>query len=441
MARNVVESMFNSRVNLDNFYPQFPGVRVFDLHKKHLFYGRIDTDGDAVYLDDSNIKQLPGGRKGTHLAIDFVCKAFSDMRKNIRSAANKNWISKESLFATNLVAHRSWTNGDLRTGYEQYLNKLYNVFVDSYLPNKKRKEKITNYKDFVREFLKFILTTAEYFPFTRTGFIASIHSSPFASGLMIETSKEVHGIQNNAKVLSYIRDPSFAFWVNEVRKFGFMVDKNAPWRIVFNLASGMEDKRKTGDLTGGQLYMDKFAVGFDNVFPVYYKKAFMDELLNIQKKFYSLYESFYLQFSTYEVEKYAKCIKNQDSYDLRVFSERKERQIPSENIIGSIDDEKYWLKVLFKLRLAESKTPHTPQDFNFLMNSVMQYYDTFGVFRALEEINDFTKGYKVSNFITKGRYWYGITQKEYDMRRSEIEEKLNNPDRVQYSITGTGNTR
>ena len=75
------------------------------------------------------------------------------------------------------------------------------------------------------------------------------------------------------------------------------------------------------------------------------------------------------------------------------------------------------------------------------MNSVMQYYDTFGVFRALEEINDFTKGYKVSNFITKGRYWYGITQKEYDMRRSEIEEKLNNPDRVQYSITGTGNTR
>ena len=441
MATNVVESIFNSRNNLSDFYPQFPDVSTFDLYKKHLFYGRIDSDGDAVYLDDSNIKQLPGGRTGTHLAVDFVCEAFSDLRKNIRSAANKNWISKESLFATNLIAHRSWVTGDLKNGYESYINKLYTTFVDSYLPKKKRTEKIKNYKDFTREFLKFLLRTAEYFPFTKTGYITSIHSSPFASGLMIETSKENHGLQNNAKVLSYLRDDSFTFFVNEVKKFGFMVDKNAPWRIVFNLASGMVDKREKEVLTGGQRYMDKFAVDFNNVFPVYYKKAHLEELLSLQKTFYSLYESFYLQYSTYSVEKYVKCIKNQDSYDLRVMSERKEREIPSPNIIGDPEHDTYWLKILFKLRMAETKTTHKAEDFNFLFNDILQHYEVFGPMRALEEINNFTKGFHVTNFLTKGKYWYGVSEKEYRIRRQEVEQKLQEPDLVQYSISGTGNVR
>ena len=441
MGINVVESIFNSKKNLNDFYPQFPGVITFDLHKKHLFYGRIDNVGDAVYLDDSNIKQLQGGRVGTHLAIDFVCEAFSDLRKNIRSAANKNWISKESLFATNLIAHRSWTTGDLTTGYENYINKLYTTFVDSYLPKQKRTEKIKNYRDFTREFLKFILRTAEYFPFTKTGYITSIHSSPFASGLMLETSKENHGVHNNAKILSYLKDDSFTFFVNEVKKFGFMVDKNAPWRIVFNLASGMSDKRKNGNITGGQIYMDRFAVDFDNVFPVYFKKAHREELLNIQKKFYSLYESFYRQFSTYTVDKYVKCIKNEDSYDLRVVSERREREIPSPNIIGDKQQEIYWLKILFKLRLAETNTMHKPEDFNFLFNKILQNYEVFGLARALDEINDFTKGFYVTNFLSKGKYWYGISEKEYLMKRAKIDKEMIDPSLVQYSISGTGNIK
>ena len=46
-----------------------------------MHYGRIDDDGDAVYLDDSNIKQIDGGATETHLAVDFVCRAFSDIKK------------------------------------------------------------------------------------------------------------------------------------------------------------------------------------------------------------------------------------------------------------------------------------------------------------------------------------------------------------------------
>ena len=61
MAQNTVESIFNSKKNLSDFYPEFPGVSIFDLENKHLFYGRMDKEGDAIYLDDSNLKQLRGG--------------------------------------------------------------------------------------------------------------------------------------------------------------------------------------------------------------------------------------------------------------------------------------------------------------------------------------------------------------------------------------------
>ena len=142
MAQNIVESIFNSKQNLNDLYPQFPGVKIFDLHKKHLLYGRIDKDGDAIHLDDSNLKTLHGGTTETHLAVDFVCKAFSDMKKNIKSAANKGFISKDGIYPTNVRAFKSWSNGDLEYRYNQYLNKLYTTFVDSYLSVDRRNEKI-----------------------------------------------------------------------------------------------------------------------------------------------------------------------------------------------------------------------------------------------------------------------------------------------------------
>ena len=92
MSQNVVESIFNSKKNLNDFYPQFSDTKVFDLHKKHLFYGRVDRSGDAIYLNtetsDGYLTQLIGGKSSTHLALDFVSKAFEDMGKNVKKAAN-----------------------------------------------------------------------------------------------------------------------------------------------------------------------------------------------------------------------------------------------------------------------------------------------------------------------------------------------------------------
>ena len=333
MAENIISTIFDDMKQLEDNYPELPGVKSFDLHKKHLFYGRIDDEGDAIFLDNTdNIKQIESGKTSTHLALDFVCKAFSDLKKNIRSAANKGYFPKGGLYPANLTVHRSWTRGNVDENYNRYLNNLYTRFVDSYLSADRRFEKVKNFRDFVREFLNFSLRTIKYFPVTRTGYLTSAHCSPYASGLMIEIQSVQHGPTIKAKVDKYIEDENgnvngeFLFFVNEVKKFGFMVDKNAPWRLVFNLASGQKNKQlDPDDLKGGQLYMDKFAASFENVFKTYYRKAYLDELVSLRNQMFSLYESFYLQFSTYESLKYitdetGKCNAT------KIFTERKDRE-------------------------------------------------------------------------------------------------------------------
>ena len=89
MSQNVTETMFNSKVNLHDFFPTQPYTRYFDIEKKHLLYGRIDRDGDAVILDGTaHIKEIYSGPRKTNFALDFVCDAFNDMRLNTMRLGN-----------------------------------------------------------------------------------------------------------------------------------------------------------------------------------------------------------------------------------------------------------------------------------------------------------------------------------------------------------------
>ena len=439
MPINFLETVFDGKKVLQETYVPEPGVKMFDLHNKHLLYGRVDKDGDAIYLaDNASLQTLSSGAKEDHMAIDFVCDAFSDFATSVKNAANKGYLSKESLIPTNMRAFKSQTNGDLPYRYEKHLNKIYTAFIDTYLSVDRRQEKIKNYSDFVKHFIRFFTKTAANFPFTRTGFITSTHCSPFVSGLMLEVSAESHGLASNAKVESYLLDNNFTFFVNESRKFGFMVDKNAPWRLVFNIQSGVNYTGEAG-ARGGQIYMDGRAMNSDNIFSSYFRKAYIDELINLKNQLYNFYESFYFQYSTYQELKYPEYSVRSELTDscapLKLMIERKERTPPPNENLNDL----YWLNVLLLFRLAETKTYYDNQRYNFFYNKAKERYNLFGAESALKYINDLTKGKNVTKFIVKGAYWYGISDEEYNKRLAEARENVLEPDRVDYSITRNRN--
>ena len=439
MAKNLVESIFNSKNNLSNFYPSLAGIKNFDLERKHLFYGRIDPDGDAIYLDDSNLKQIYGGSKGTHFAADFVSEAFMDFRRNVKKAADRNVLNRSGVYPTNLIAHKAWDHRDLEYSYNQYINKLYVDFASNYLEIDRRHEKIVDHKTFIKEFMRYALRNASYFPITKTGYIISIHCSPFISGLMVEIAAERHGLPTNTKIIQYVKDPNFIFFTREAKKFGFMVDKNAPWRLVFNLASGWTGSGSSADTaSGAQRFMERFGINYGNVFGFYYRKAHLEEILNIQNLFYSLYKSFYLQYGTYEKLTYYKDPSGECQRAI-VKNTRKNRHPPQD--MSNEQYNEYWLKIILKLRFAETNFSHTTQNFNFFVNEMLDNRRLFGDQAALKYINDLTKGIPVPNFVKRGAFWGGMTETEYQQKKKEALEKAVAPDRVQYSITGTKNIK
>jgi hypothetical protein len=446
MAKNLTEAIFNSKNNLYENFPEIDGIKYFDLERTHQHYGRIDLDGDAVYVDDStdNLKPIFSGPSGgDQFAIDFVSAAFRDMRLNVKKMGDANFINNNGYFPTNLIVRKSQSFGDLNFSYDAYINKIYTNFVDKYLSVDRRAEKIKNYRDFVLSFMEYLLPNLKYFPVTKTGYITSIHCSPFISGLMIEIASERHGLGSNSRVLNYVSDDfsNFVFFSKQLKKFGFLMDRNAPWRFVFNIASGMIPYRENSEtLTGAQLYMSRFGVNYDNIFPFYFRKAHLEELLNMKNLLFSLYQSFYIQFPTYEEARFTKS--NSDRcYGVKYSTERKNRALPGVKDITDDQHDEMILKAILKMRLLETDTPHDKYEFEGFIKELVSNKRLFGVEAALNYINDLTKGFLVTKFNIKGDYWYGKSSMDFEEVQRDSLDNAVDPSLVDYSLTGTKNTQ
>jgi len=459
MPETITEAIFNSKNNLARDFPTFQGVKYFDLERKHFLYGRIDKKGNAIYLNTpdgsssgQNLEQIYTGKGRTEFAVDFVVQAFTEMRRYVQKMAHGNHIRRESPYNKFLRVHKAWRYGDLENSYYKYLNKLYVDFVNNYITREQRASKIKDFGDFIYSFLSYIGEIAYYFPLTKTGYILSHHCSPFISGLMIEIASEVHGIGGNESIFKYANDPNFitGFWPKTAKKFGFLVDKNAPWRLVFNVGSGA----RLPAAAGAKKYMNQQGVGFDNVLDFYYDKAHLGEVDNLRNYLHALYTTFQSQFEYLVKPKYTLSTPA-DCWRTKISPQYEER-IPPPNLmdkfaattyavsqldtakINRLSDE-YWIKIVFKLRLLETGTEVGKSKFNNTVVDLIRMYRLFGLKYALNQINDLTKGLARTKFIKEGKYWYGDPRDIHETRKAEAMENMYDPEFADRQITGALN--
>jgi len=120
---------------------------VYDIERKHAFYGKIDKDGDIVFWDTNFKKQLEAAGNLSAFAMDFVADAFYSLRVNYRKATQS--ISRDSVFYTPLKVYKSASGFGLDMSYKEYIKSIYRNFVDLYLSKDRKYEKVTNYREFV----------------------------------------------------------------------------------------------------------------------------------------------------------------------------------------------------------------------------------------------------------------------------------------------------
>ena len=434
--------MFSGSMRLHKDFQSPESAKYFDLHRKHFLYGKIDPVGDAIILRaEGALEQAYTGNDETEFAIDFVAHAFNDMRRYIEKVASTNFVDKYGVYNSNIAVKRAFRHGDLEYHYYKHLLSVYNNFINDYINIDRRFEKISDFRTFMKEFLRYSSQIARQFPITKTGYVLSYHCSPLISGLALEIARREHGVTNNENVDEYRDDVNYKFFVKTARKFGFMVDKTAPWRIVFNLKSGgTQEKYKKNisqtvtEYLGAEKYLREYGVQYENVFEAYYEKAHLAELQNIRDYMFSFYQSFYERFREYVVLKYEVDNRNWDApagtsgascattVIKRGYEQRKPlNQENKQDVLNvlSVYSEEYWMNIILKLRLIETSTAHDDKSYIKLSRQAIKLKRDLSLEAGLNFINNFTKGQERTIFMTEGKYWYGQNKKDYDFKKHE----------------------
>ena len=284
---------------------------------------------------------------------------------------------------------------------------------------------------------------------------------------MIEIAKEQHGIVNDKRILDFTEDPNYTLIKRATKRVGFMVDRNAPWRFVFNLASGgttkggkfNTDMIKTYDGkkisqklvgTGGAFFMSKYGVTFlkqrkdapvgeshplagtsfsTHVFDQYYRKTHLHEIENIRNYMFLFYSSFFNQFTTFSKLEEYQCQTSLEFNTKLAIKYINRRELPGQDprfagtnvlipdVFNKTYKDDFWLSFILRFRLLETKQNLSEARLQRIERDMMGIYRAIGRTAALNYINNLTKGFHDLKFVHEGDYHQGQPRSEYESRK------------------------
>ena len=204
--------------------------------------------------------------------INFVGHAFSDLTRHFQRSAQIGKIRKADPYLSTLKAFDGYQKTSV--AYRNYFNTLTSAM-------KKVKEqksvKIINFSDFIHFLEDFSASVGKSFPITKSGFIRSRFNSILNNGISIEISDLTY-TNDDQKINEFVNSPNFEYYLNTCNSFGFMVDIDAPWRIVADLESvAMQDYASRYGYNSIDAVLN---IGFRTVHNSYFR-TIPEELLNI----------------------------------------------------------------------------------------------------------------------------------------------------------------
>lgn len=332
---------------------------------KRFLYGRVDSHGFCVMPHPKKIKQIRS-EEGIHSALDFVTENFEKMVNFHLKLKSKGKLSLPSTFEF-MKPKKSWKDQD--AAYEKYLETFYQSFVDTILSTENDK-KIKDYKTFERLFFSFCKRlTNNSMPVTRTAFVKDFHGTPITSGLSIELDEKTHE-DDFVKYSEFIRDPNFETYRAITERFGFVIDKNSPWRIICDLKSPyIIDQMKKKGINSLQSIFDNYFVRTNQI-----------ELENVRSIFLNFYNRFVSENPDYEVK--TAC---GSEFFLR-------RPISKSDALKRFPDS-HWIRVMAYLRALETEKPWSQHKFDKVVSEIVKVYN----FRNQEHALDRLESYFINN--------------------------------------------
>ena len=363
-------------------------------------YGRVGIDYIAIKpvihetLQKNFNSTLVSGRTPAK-ALNFVVDAFTDMSAEFKKCVLKGQIDNSDKYLSELKIYKA--QEDFDNVYAQHFRIYKGAILDTF---KSESEYVLNFHEFTKKLLPMILKSSRRFPFTQAAYAKSRLCPMSISGLVIEIA-DLEYANDNEKLVSFMSSRNWDFYINAANKYGFMIDSNAPWRLVADIKS-------TGMLAYAGIYN---AGTFAGIMSTYYENAYIKYYNNFKRDLLSIYNM--VKRTKIEPILCGDITKLKKSTPVEYFSMTDfEKEFSKE----------YFLQLYFNIRLAEEESSYDQQRKDKIVRDCLNVYAQQGanddsVLRALAVFETILN----HPFDYRGSLSYIINEVVPTRKRSELE--------------------
>ena len=323
-----------------------------------LYYGRVDQMQNTVIPNLTALKTIPAASKPNVFALNFLVDAFQDFVAQMKNSLILGVIrtSYPTRTGIDIPANGKIYNPKAYGAYEDptrlyndYLQQILNQFRDTLLPE--QANQIVNLKSFTTQYVSFLQDTAKFIPVTKSGYLLTNIFNVLNSGLSISLDRR-DAANDTYKYEQWVKDPNFTFYVRVAKKFGFIVNKNAPWILTADLFSPAIMKYISAYTDSNDRSITK-----ESFFDAYYMKTYLTDIEDLKTFILNSYTRFIDMRPVYEERVY---LPNCNKY--KVISKSRQPESAARSVVEGILTDKYMADLYLALRHAESGLQKAPSN-------------------------------------------------------------------------------
>jgi len=281
-------SFYQRYLYKNKIYPStFPPP--LDVWYDKLLYGRVDPVQNSIIPSTKNLKIIRPAVSQDIKALNVVASAFEKFAAHIQKALIMGVLDRKGAFGVpsnpdllELKAHKGYESPNSKYAY--FTQGLYDVFFQTLTGD--QNDRIKDFYTFLDVYVIYLQNMSSITPITKTNYLLSNNGSIFTSGLSIAISNKDAG-DDSIKNESFIRDPNFDFFRGCAKKFGFTVNKNAPWILTADLFTSAFKAVALERYVGPK---GARTINKSNFFDIFYDKTYLtdfDDLIRILMNSYS----------------------------------------------------------------------------------------------------------------------------------------------------------
>jgi len=210
----------------------YPNLIDFNFAEKAL-YGKVNRRYIPIATNSNLITfknfTNTGNPRQNLQAIGFVVDAFEALSQQFKKSQQLGKINSNDPNLTNLKVYKSYKSNNI--SYEEYqINFIKALKTNLNINN------IQNFQTFIKELPTTVTIITRTFPMSMPAYTKSRINSLTNSGLALEIADAPYD-NDDQKINEFVNSKNWNFYVNACNSYGFMIDINAPWRLIADLDS------------------------------------------------------------------------------------------------------------------------------------------------------------------------------------------------------------